>query len=61
MANDLSREDRNPLCARVNEQFASDFSPAEAEEIKRAVATADREIERGDGVPPEQFYKGMEL
>jgi hypothetical protein len=61
MASDLSREDRNLLCARLNEQIAEDFTPAEAEEITQAVAVANAEFERREGIPAEQFYKEMGL
>lgn len=61
MANELSREDRNLLCSRLNEQIIADFSSAEIEEIQRAVTEADAEFERGKGIPAEQFYKQMGL
>lgn len=61
MANELSREDRNLLCSRLNEQIAADFTPEEVENIHHSVALADAEFEHGEGIPAEQFYKEMGL
>lgn len=61
MANELSREDRNLLCSRLNERIAADFTAEEVENIHRSVAVADAEFEHGEGIPAEQFYKEMGL
>lgn len=61
MANDLSPEDRNLLCSRLNEQVATDFTPMEAEEIRQAIAEADAEFERGEYLSGEQLAKEIGL
>lgn len=61
MANGLTREDRNLLCARLNEQIAEDFEPEEIQDIQRAVAVADAEFARGVGIPADQFFNEMGL
>jgi len=61
MANELSREDKTVLFTSLGEQLAADFSPEEVVDIKRAVAEADAEFERGEGIPAAEFYKNLGL
>jgi hypothetical protein len=61
MANKLSREDRTVLFTSLGEQLAGDFTTDEIEDIKRAVAEADAEFERGEGIPADEFYKKLGL
>jgi len=61
MANELSREDKAFLFTSLGEQLAEDFTPEEVEDIKRAVAEADAEFERGEGIPAAEFYKALGL
>ncbi len=61
MADKLSREDRNLLCSRLSERIAADFTPAEIAEIKRAVAVADAEFERGDCLTSQELRKELGL
>lgn len=61
MANELSREDKTVLFTSLGEQLAGDFSPEEVEDIKCAVAEADAEFERGEGIPAAEFYKNLGL
>ncbi len=48
MANELSREDKALLIATLEEDLSADFTPEEVADIKRAVAEADAEFERGE-------------
>lgn len=61
MANELSREDKTVLFTSLGEQLAADFTPEEVEDSKRAVAEADAEFERGEGIPAAEFYKTLGL
>ena len=61
MANELSREDKALLFTSLGEQLAGDFTPEEVEDINRAVAEADAEFERGEGIPAAGFYKNLGL
>lgn len=61
MASELSREDKAVLFSSLGEQLAGDFTPDEVEDIKRAVAGADAEFERGEGIPAAEFYKNLGL
>ena len=61
MANELSREDKAVLFTSLGEQLAADFTPEEVEDIKRAVAEADAEFERGEAIPAAEFYKNLGL
>lgn len=61
MANGLSPEDRTLLCSRLNEQVATDFTPAEVEEIRHAIAEADAEFERGECLTSEQLAREIGL
>ena len=61
MANELSREDKALLFTSLGEQLAGDFTSDEVEDIKRAVAEADAEFERGEAIPAAEFYKNLGL
>ncbi|MFZ4599487.1 MAG: hypothetical protein ACOYNN_12650 [Terrimicrobiaceae bacterium] len=61
MANDLSREDKTVLFTSLGEQLAGDFSSAEIEDIKRAVAEADAEFERGECLTTGQLAEKLGL
>ena len=61
MVNELSREDKALLFTSLGEQLAGDFTPDEVEDINRAVAEADAEFERGEGIPAAEFYKKLGL
>jgi len=61
MANELSREDKVVLFTSLGEQLASDFNSDEVEDIKLAVAQADEEFQRGQGIPADEFYKSLAL
>ena len=61
MANELSREDRSVLFTSLGEQLAGDFTPEEVEDIKRAVAEADAQFERGEFLTTEQLAKKLGL
>jgi len=61
MANELSREDKSVLFTSLGEQLAADFTPEEIEDIKRAVAEADAEFERGECLTTEQLAAQLGL
>ena len=61
IANGLSREEKTILCARLGAQIAGDFSADEVAEIKRAVAEADAEFERGDCLSTAELAKELGL
>ncbi|TSA35901.1 MAG: hypothetical protein D4R65_03335 [Verrucomicrobiaceae bacterium] len=61
MATELSLEDKTVLLTSLGEQLAADFTPEEVEDIKQAVAEADAEFERGEGIPAAEFYKKLGL
>lgn len=61
MANELSREDKALLFTTLGEELAADFTPQEVEDIKRAVAEADAEFERGECLTTGQLAKQLGL
>jgi|GEM_PF-3010932 len=61
MANELSREDKALLFTSLGEQLAADFTPDEVENIKRAVAEADAEFERGECLTTGQLAEKLGL
>ena len=61
MANELSREDKTVLFTRLGEQLAADLTPEEVEDIKRAVAEADSEFERGECLTTGQLAEKLGL
>jgi len=61
MANELSREDKTVLFTRLGEQLAADLTPEEVEDIKRAVAEADAEFERGECLTTGQLAEKLGL
>jgi hypothetical protein len=61
MANELSREDKAVLFTSLGEQLAADFTPEEVEDIKRAVAEADAEFERGECLTTGQLAEKLGL
>jgi hypothetical protein len=61
IANGLSREEKTILCARLGAQIAKDFSADEVADIKRAVAEADAEFERGECLGTAELAKEIGL
>jgi len=61
MASELSREERTLLFTSLAEQLSGDFNGEEVEAIKLAVAKADAEFDRGEGIPADEFYKSLGL
>jgi hypothetical protein len=61
MANELSREDKTVLFTSLGQQLAGDFRPEEVEDIKRSVAEADAEFERGECLTTGQLAKELGL
>jgi hypothetical protein len=61
LANELSREDKTVLFTSLGEQLAADFTPEEVEDIKRAVAEADAEFERGECLTTGQLAEKLGL
>lgn len=61
MANELSREDKALLFTTLGEELAADFTTQEVEDIKRAVAEADAEFERGKCLTTGQLAKQLGL
>ena len=61
MANELSREDKSVLFTSLGEQLAADFTPDEVGDIKRAVAEADAEFERGECLTTGQLAEKLGL
>ena len=59
MANELCREDKALLFTTLGEQLAADFTPQEVEDIKRAVAEADAQFERGECMSTAQLAKEL--
>lgn len=57
----LSREEKTILCARLGAQIAKDFSADEVADIKRAVAEADTEFERGECLSTAELAKEIGL
>lgn len=61
LVNELSREDKALLFTSLGEQLAGDFTPDEVEDIKRAVAKADAEFERGECLTTGQLAEKLGL
>jgi len=61
MVNELSHEDKTLLFTTLGEQLAGGFTPEEVEGIKRAVAEADAEFERGEILTAGQLAEKLGL